>query len=96
MVQGFPVSRSYTKAEADARFGASSATFVDGETPSGSVNGSNAVFTLANAPSPATSLRVYQNGTVRTLTGDYTLSGSTLTFVTAPETGDIIRVDYRY
>ena len=65
------------------------------ETPSGSVNSSNTAFTLANTPVSGT-LRVYQNGQRITLTTDYTLSGTTITFVTAPETGDILRADYEY
>src|SRR5262249_14315181 len=37
-------------------------SFSDGEVPSGSVNGMNLLFTLANAPSPASSLALYRNG----------------------------------
>lgn len=66
---------------------------VSGETPSGTVNGSNTAFTLAATPATG-SVKVYLNGLRQTLTTDYTVSGSTITFVTAPLTGDIIRVDY--
>ena len=70
--------------------------FVDFETPSGTVNGSNAVFTLLSNPTPAASLVVMVNGQVMTAGGtDYTLSGSTVTFVTAPPTTSIVRVSYR-
>lgn len=73
----------------------SSGTFVDGETPSGTINGSNDTFTLANTPT-AGSVNVYLNGTRRTLTEDYTISGDTITFVSPPRSGSILRVDYRY
>ncbi len=59
--------------------------FSDSETPGGAVNGTNVVFTLANPPSPAGSLELYRNG-LRLQAGgfDYTLAGSTVTFVAAP------------
>lgn len=68
--------------------------FVYRETPSGSVNGSNAVFTLASTPNPAASLCLTLNGQDLTLTEDYALSGNQITFVVAPETGDKIRASY--
>ena len=71
------------------------ADFVSNEVPTGSVNGSNTVFTLANSPRSGT-VRVFQNG-MRLFVGagnDYTISGSTITFVTAPTTGDNLIVDY--
>lgn len=71
--------------------------FVTNEAPTGTINGSNTVFTLANTPDPASSVAVYVNGARMKGGGeDYTLSGSTITFVTAPPTGSIILVDYRY
>lgn len=69
--------------------------FADDETPVGTVNGTNKVFTITNIPSPASSLKVYVNGQKMTLTEDYTFSGTTITFVTAPPTTSIIRADYR-
>jgi len=36
-------------------------TFVDSETPAGTINGVNAVFTLAVAPSPASSLFLFHS-----------------------------------
>lgn len=75
--------------------GLSSSNFVWDETPSGTINGSNADFTIANTPTSGT-LRVHMNG-VRVLSGSgngYTLSGTTITFTTAPVSGDNIRVDY--
>ncbi len=71
------------------------ASIITYETPSGTVNGSNVTFTLANTPVAGTE-RVYQNG-VRLEPGagnDYTISTATITFATAPATGDKVRVDY--
>ena len=69
--------------------------FADRETPSGSINGSNTSFTLANTPTTG-SLYVWLNGILQTETTDYSLSGTTLTMVVAPEAGAILRVSYRY
>lgn len=68
---------------------------IDDETPSGTINSSNTVFTLANLPNPASSVKVYLNGVRQRVTEDYTLSGATITFVSAPPTGSILLVDYR-
>lgn len=70
-------------------------SFVFGELPSGSINGSNTSFTTANAPVAGTVV-VYQNG-VRLNSGagnDYTISGSTITMLAAPLAGDLLLVDY--
>lgn len=76
-------------------YSAMSLHIVDDETPSGAINGSNTVFTLANVPSPASSLKVYLNGARQRITEDYTLSGGTITFTIAPPTGSILLADYR-
>jgi hypothetical protein len=73
----------------------SGANSADGEVPSGTVNGSNVTFTLAHAPSPASSLKLYFNGLRQRLTTDYTLSGTAITFTTAPDAGGLL-ADYRY
>lgn len=63
-------------------------------TPSGSINGTNTVFTLPATPT-AGSLFVFLNGAFQANGGeDYTLSGSTITFVNAPLTNSILRVKY--
>jgi exonuclease VII small subunit len=67
--------------------------FMDDETPSGTVNGSNTTFTTAKSP---LGLKVYVNGQKMTVTEDYTLSNKTITFNTAPPTNSVVRVDYRY
>jgi hypothetical protein len=78
--------------------GGTGINFADGETPAGSIDGSNAVFTLAHAPSPATSLHLFLNG-IRLRPGtDYTLSGATITYAAGmiPQAGDRHDADYRY
>jgi hypothetical protein len=77
--------------------GSGSASFVDGETPGGTLNGSNAVFSLVNAPNPGSSLALYRNGLLLRQGGDYLLSGDAITFQTGavPQTGDILTAAYR-
>lgn len=74
-----------------------STTFIDGEIPSGTVNGSNAAFTLANVPNPSSSLALFRNGLLLTQGGDYTLSSNAVTFQTGavPQTGDTLAAFYR-
>lgn len=74
-------------------------TFADNETPSGTVNGSNDTFTLAQTPSPAGSLVLFKNGQRMKAAGaDYTLTTNSIVFATAaiPVTGDVLIADYRY
>jgi hypothetical protein len=65
------------------------------ETPSGSINGSNVTFTLANTPL-AGSEQVFLNGILQEpgAGNDYTISTNTITYLTAPATGDRLRVSY--
>jgi len=64
------------------------------ETPSGSINGSNTVFTTANSFVTG-STRVYLNGIRQKKTDDYTeTAGNQFSFVSAPLTGDNLIVDY--
>ena len=79
--------------------GSGSATnFTDNETPGGAINGVNLTFTLASAPNPAGSLRLFRNGLLMDPGGDYTLSGSSITFiaVSTPRTGDSLAAYYRH
>lgn len=57
------------------------------ETPSGLINGSNTIYTLAYEPIPAT-LVLWRNGVAQQILVDFTLSASTVTFLTAPQSGD--------
>lgn len=60
------------------------------ETPSGAINGSNTSFTVANT---YVSMVLTRDGQILEPGGaDYTLSGTTITFVTAPVTGSVLRV----
>ena len=70
--------------------------FIDDETPTGIINDVNKIFTLANTPNPPASVKVFVNGARMRVIEDYTLSGKTITFITAPPTTSIILVDYRH
>lgn len=72
----------------------SSSSFVDGETPSGTINSSNVTFNLSFAPVVG-SVKIFKNGQRLTVGTSYTISGSTITFLTAPDTGDDLKADYR-
>ena len=76
--------------------GLSASNFVDKETPTGSINGSNVTFTLANTPVSG-SEHVYLNGALQDVGAgnDYTISSAVITLLTAPLTGEKIRVSYR-
>lgn len=76
--------------------GLNNSNFVDKEVPSGSINGVNTAFTLGNTP-VAGSEHVYLNGVLQESGGgnDYTISGANITMVTAPLTGEKLRVSYR-
>jgi hypothetical protein len=71
--------------------------FATREAPTGAINGVNTTFTLANTPT-AGSEEVYLNGILQEpgAGNDYTISGATITYLTAPLTGDRLRVSYRY
>lgn len=72
--------------------------FVDFETPGGVVDGSNATFTLANPPTPATSLSLYRNGLMLQAGLDYNIQADgSILFVAAavPQPGDVLVASYR-
>lgn len=70
-------------------------SFVTREVPTGFINSSNRVYTLANTPTLGTEC-VYLNGLLQTAGVDYTISTNTITFSVgdAPETGSILVVNY--
>ena len=70
-------------------------TWVYREVPSGLVNGSNASYTLAATPLSGTEC-VHLNGILQNVGGsnDYTISTNSITFNSAPETGDVLLVNY--
>lgn len=67
------------------------------EVPSGTIDGSNAVFTLAHTPISATE-EVFLNGLLQNVGGgnDYTISSGTITFASAPVSGSVVLVNYRW
>lgn len=82
-----------------------SGNFVWDETPTGTINSTtgsdgNGVFTLANTPSPATSVQLYQtaigSGTYMVPTLNYNISGATITYTAGnfPITGTTHRANY--
>lgn len=76
--------------QAISGIGASGIVFVPfGGVPSGTINGTNTVFTLTNGGVPLTSdpqqLEVYLNGVFQVPGLGYTLSGTTITYAVAPQ-----------
>ncbi len=73
-----------------------SITFIDGEVPAGTINGSNGAFTLANVPNPTTSLSLFRNGLLLDQGVDYTIVNNAVTFQgTVPQTNDVLLASYR-
>jgi hypothetical protein len=74
-----------------------STSFVDGEIPAGSINGTNTVYTTAfNFITGST--HVFLNGIriARGSSSDYTETGlNQINFISAPQSGDSILIDYR-
>jgi hypothetical protein len=69
--------------------------FVYNETPGGTINGSNTAFTVASTPQNS-SLELVLNGVVLEpgAGNDYTVSGTSITMLFAPATGDKLRAYY--
>ena len=74
-----------------------SISFIDGEVPQGTVNGSNSAFTLANVPNPTTSLSLFRNGLLLQQGVDYTVVNNAVTFqsAAAPQINDVLLASYR-
>ena len=66
------------------------------EAPSGTVNGSNVTFTLANTPGNAATVVLTLDGMVLTqgVSKDYTISGGTITMAVAPALGQSLWAVY--
>jgi len=73
------------------------AHYVVRETPAGTLNGTNTIFTLANIPLAGEEM-VFLNGVLQEpgAGNDYTISGLTITMLTAPTSLERIRVTYIY
>jgi hypothetical protein len=71
--------------------------FSSAEVPSGAIDGNNNTFTLAAAPNPPSSLAIYVNGLLMLQGTDYTLSGSTVLFMTLsiPGAGSTMQAWYQ-
>lgn len=76
----------------EVRSSGPSVTFVR-EKPVGSIDGTNADFTLAHAPVAAT-LQVFLNGVLQELTDDYTLASSVISMLSAPFVADKVTAVY--
>ena len=77
--------------------GSTGVGFIDAEIPAGTVNGVNTTFTLASAPNPASSLALYRNGLLLKQSGDFTLSGNSISFAAGavPQPADSLLASYR-
>jgi len=71
------------------------ANIVTRETPTGTINGVNVTFSLAATPVVG-SEQVFLNGLLLEpgAGNDYTISGATITMLTAPATGDRLKANY--
>ncbi len=71
--------------------------YIDGETPSGAVNGTNPTFRLGTEPNPAASLRLFRNGLLMQPGVEFTLNSNIVTMAgnRIPLAGDIIQAWYR-
>jgi len=71
--------------------------FVDHETPSGLVDGSNRAFSVASVPDPSPSLAVYRNGVLLKSGLDYIVADNWITFTpeATPQAGDVLLASYR-
>jgi hypothetical protein len=79
-------------------------TWINNEQPSGTIDGTNGVFTIANIPNPSSSLLLMKNGQVLYSGVGYTINGRTITFQTGyipqpaggtDSTGDLLRAWYQ-
>ncbi len=75
----------------------SNPVFVDLENPNGTMNGSNAAFTLTMAPNPAESLLLFRNGMLQKAGVDFSLTGSSISFQpgSVPQPGDLLQASFR-
>ena len=65
-----------------------------GETPSGAIDDGNVAYILAYTPIFSDSVIVTLGGLIRKITTDFSISGTTLTFVNAPAAGSSLFVIY--
>ena len=92
----FVLGETIIASDMDANFLIIQNGFADKEIPTGLIDSSNTVFTLAHTPNLG-SEHVFLNGLLQ-LSGAgnaYTISGVTITFNSAPTTGSKLVVSYR-
>lgn len=67
-------------------------TFLKTQLPIGLVNGINSIFTITALPGTTETYMLFVNGVLKKRTVDYTLSGTTITFVSGrqPSTGALV------
>lgn len=77
--------------------GTTTADFADSETPAGTLDGTNAIFTLGAIPTPAASLQLFRNGLAQMSGIDFSLAGNVITFLNnnVPKPSDILQAFYR-
>lgn len=64
------------------------------EAPSGTINGINVTFTLANTPPANSTVMLHLNGLILIQGTDYTISSATITMTTAPALGQTLYAVY--
>lgn len=64
------------------------------ETPSGTINGTNVVFSLSSTPETTSQVLLFQDGLSLIQGTHYTISGLTITLTTAPVVGQTLTVYY--
>jgi hypothetical protein len=69
--------------------------FVEGEIPTGTIDGTNTNFNLANTPIEDTQ-QVFIGGVRQDGVSQYSMSGQTIIFVTAPPLGSVLLANYNY
>ncbi|MCE5190917.1 MAG: DUF2460 domain-containing protein [Actinomycetia bacterium] len=70
-------------------------SFASGNTI-GTGTGSLTTFALASTPDNVVAPKIFVAGVEKSLTTDYSISGTTVTFVTAPASDAVITADYSY
>lgn len=75
--------------------GGGGGTSISGEVPAGPIDGFNTTFVLGHTPLPNT-LKIFKNGLRQKQILDFSFFPDTITFVSPPESGDLILCDYTY
>lgn len=63
--------------------------------PTGAINNVNTSFTLTGTPSDVNTFQLFQDGLLLDAPANYSLSGTTITMVVAPNFGQTLWVYYR-